>query len=205
MDTFIDALFTGDPPSLLLSTGADHAAVGSALRAGLMNETASRQAAKARAGRKALENLQVLEGLVLLWHDHWAPAHEIAQSREGETEHDLLHAILHRREGDFANAGYWFRRAGKHACYSILERNLAAADPALFRMKGSSDIAGLDSGIPGVVKGRWSPPDFIASVKAWAKRARGFRAGGDAGNETLVLRRIQAEEFRAFAAHLLET
>lgn len=198
MDTYIDALFTGDPPSLLLSTGADHAAVGSALRAGLMNETASRRAAKTMAGRTAPENLPVLEGLVLLWHDHWAPAHEIAQSREGEPEHDLLHAILHRREGDFANAGYWFRSAGKHACYSILERNLAAADSEAFRMNGRS-------GIPGLAKGRWSPPDFLASVEAWAKRAQGSRAGGDAGNESLVLRRTQAEEFRAFAAHLLES
>lgn len=207
MDTLIDALFTGDFPSLALFTGAAHAASGSSLRAGLMDESAARQAAKAMAGRAAPENLPVLEGLVLLWHDHWTPAHEIAQSREGEPGHDLLHAILHRREGDFANAGYWFRCAGKHACYPILERNLAAAEPARFRMKGGSgingfdaDIGGFASGIAGLEKGRWSPSGFLAAVRTWAK---GAQASGNDGSESLALRRIQAEEFRAFAAHLL--
>ncbi len=53
--------------------------------------------------------------LLALWHDangNWHEAHEIAQAREGVPEYDRLHAYLHRKEGDSANARYWYRRAG---------------------------------------------------------------------------------------------
>lgn len=44
----------------------------------------------------------------------WEPAHRIAQTVEG-TDGAWVHAWLHRIEGDPANAGYWYRRAGKPA------------------------------------------------------------------------------------------
>jgi hypothetical protein len=44
----------------------------------------------------------------------WEPAHRIAQAVEG-TDGAWVHAWLHRIEGDPANAGYWYRRAGKPA------------------------------------------------------------------------------------------
>jgi|SRR5476649_1266431 hypothetical protein len=50
-----------------------------------------------------------------LWWDakgDWAKAHECAQAQEDETG-AWVHAYLHRKEGDLANAGYWYRRAGK--------------------------------------------------------------------------------------------
>lgn len=52
--------------------------------------------------------------LQALWHDangDWEAAHNVAQAREGEPNHDRLHAYLHRKEGDEWNAGYWYRRA----------------------------------------------------------------------------------------------
>ena len=52
--------------------------------------------------------------LQALWYDakgRWEPAHDIAQSREGEPDYDRLHAYLHRKEGDRFNANYWYRRA----------------------------------------------------------------------------------------------
>jgi hypothetical protein len=50
--------------------------------------------------------------------------------------HDLLHrfqthdgaywhGIMHRMEGDSYNAGYWFRRIGKHAIFPELHREAA--------------------------------------------------------------------------------
>ncbi|MCB1494092.1 MAG: hypothetical protein KDJ77_20180 [Rhodobiaceae bacterium] len=40
-------------------------------------------------------------------------AHQICQAREGSPLYDWVHALVHRIEGDDANAGYWYRRAGK--------------------------------------------------------------------------------------------
>ncbi len=49
-----------------------------------------------------------------LWWDargDWAKAH--IQVDDGDTPQAMaVHAYLHRREGDLANASYWYRRAG---------------------------------------------------------------------------------------------
>jgi hypothetical protein len=50
-----------------------------------------------------------------LWWDakgDWSKAHDRAQAQEDEAG-AWVHAYLHRKEGDDANAGYWYRRAGK--------------------------------------------------------------------------------------------
>lgn len=41
----------------------------------------------------------------------WEPAHEIAQDIKTPIG-SWIHGFLHREEGDLANAGYWYRRAG---------------------------------------------------------------------------------------------
>ena len=43
----------------------------------------------------------------------WEKAHQICQAREGQPAFDWIHALVHRIEGDDANAGYWYRRAGQ--------------------------------------------------------------------------------------------
>jgi len=51
--------------------------------------------------------------LLALWHDgrgEWNRAHSVAQ----EIDDDIgawVHAYLHRKEGDLANAAYWYRNA----------------------------------------------------------------------------------------------
>ncbi|HTO80705.1 MAG TPA: hypothetical protein VMQ73_00655 [Methylomirabilota bacterium] len=53
--------------------------------------------------------------LQALWWDakgDWNKAHECAQAQEDD-EGNWVHAYLHRREGDAANAGYWYRRVRK--------------------------------------------------------------------------------------------
>ncbi len=40
-------------------------------------------------------------------------AHQICQMHEGSPLYDWIHALVHRIEGDDANAGYWYRRAGR--------------------------------------------------------------------------------------------
>ena len=43
----------------------------------------------------------------------WPSAHAVAQEHEGEAVADWLHAVVHRMEGDLANARYWYRRCGR--------------------------------------------------------------------------------------------
>lgn len=43
---------------------------------------------------------------------NWERAHLIAQD-VSTTDGSWVHAYLHRREGDEANAGYWYRQAGR--------------------------------------------------------------------------------------------
>jgi hypothetical protein len=48
-----------------------------------------------------------------LWHGlrgEWQAAHELAQAQD-DADGALVHAWLHRIEGDLANADYWYRRA----------------------------------------------------------------------------------------------
>lgn len=48
-----------------------------------------------------------------LWYDakdNWKLAHEIIQEVDDEKA-ALIHAYLHRKEGDLSNAEYWYNRA----------------------------------------------------------------------------------------------
>ena len=59
-----------------------------------------------------------------LWYERrgdWEKAHQIAQD-VGSAEGSLVHAYLHRREGDQGNAAYWYRRAGRPVNHAPLER-----------------------------------------------------------------------------------
>ena len=46
--------------------------------------------------------------------EDWQKAHQICQAHEGSPLFDWLHALVHRIEGDDANAEHWYRRAGKN-------------------------------------------------------------------------------------------
>jgi hypothetical protein len=71
--------------------------------------------------------------LQALWWDakqDWKQAHECVQADDG-TAGAWVHAYLHRREGDLANAGYWYRRAGQVAATNSLEDEWTAIARAL--------------------------------------------------------------------------
>ena len=61
--------------------------------------------------------------LQALWYEakgDWAKAHALAQ--EDATKNGaLVHAYLHRKEGDDSNAHYWYRRAGKDSSHLDLK------------------------------------------------------------------------------------
>lgn len=43
----------------------------------------------------------------------WEGAHAKAQGLEGDATADWLHAVLHKIEGDAANARYWYARVSQ--------------------------------------------------------------------------------------------
>lgn len=65
---------------------------------------------------RALPSPEGLAGPVLaLWldaHGRWDEAHRVVQD-DSSRNAAWVHALLHRREGDEANAAYWYRRAGR--------------------------------------------------------------------------------------------
>ncbi len=55
--------------------------------------------------------------LLALWYDaqnQWDKAHDTVQN-EGDAQSALVHAYLHRKEGDLWNAKYWYNKAGRSA------------------------------------------------------------------------------------------
>ncbi|MGB0578757.1 MAG: hypothetical protein ACPGVU_03550 [Limisphaerales bacterium] len=76
---------------------------------------------------------ELIRSLILLWHDHLEPSHEISQD-EHNPDGSLVHAIMHRREPDYSNAKYWWRSTGDHECFPAIARKvegLVANDPDL--------------------------------------------------------------------------
>src|SRR5262245_49015768 len=68
-----------------------------------------------------------LAGLWLLAND-LDSSHHISQELS-TPEGSFWHAVMHRREGDYGNAKYWFRRVGHHP---VLEALGSAWDPFVF-------------------------------------------------------------------------
>ena len=128
----------------------------------------------ARPGRLALA-AGLLQAL-----DFWEESHQAAQEANdlGESRFSpYWHAIAHRREPDPGNAGYWFRRVGKHPVFASLAE---AARPLL---NAHGDPALTDRLLKG---GAWDPMAFVAFCGSAPRDSRTEALG----------RRIQAAEMR---------
>lgn len=175
-DLFTSLLNTPEPPQL-----------GPGPRSGvqlLQPLQAAIDAAFAKRPTQELER-QTARGLVLLWHDHFDAAHEIVQHLE-TADASYVHAILHRREPDYSNSKYWFRRVRQHPCYEPL----AVETEKILQSSGADALR--SKLLPG---GRW---DAFAFVDACEEAAESRNA-----NAAEALRQVQAKEFALLLEHLV--
>lgn len=77
-------------------------------------------------------------GAVWLLYNYLDEAHTIFQTVESRSG-SYWHGIMHRREGDYSNAKYWFRRAAGHPVIDALARE--AARPPLASAQAAEQAA----------------------------------------------------------------
>lgn len=68
-------------------------------------------------------NNEIQKALTLINEGDWDGAHTLVQDGNDNLS-CLVHAYLHREEGDIGNAEYWYRRAGEQLPNNSLEEEL---------------------------------------------------------------------------------
>lgn len=98
------------------------------------------------------DETMALQSALLLANDDIEQAHRLAQEIHTPTG-SYLHGIMHRMEGDYENATYWFSRVGLHPCYVQIASELGI----------TSDLTNI------LDKGSWDPIRFTQEVKRVAQ------------------------------------
>ncbi|EAQ80192.1 hypothetical protein [Blastopirellula marina] len=132
------------------------------------------------AGGRPIRNREMadacLAGIWLLYN-YLEESHEISQNLPSSSG-SYWHAIMHRREPDYGNAKYWFRRVGRHPIMQDLAANAAkitSGEP----LDAATQF--LASGVD------WNPIAMVDGCEAVA-------LGRTLNQEMLI--RIAAEEWR---------
>ena len=104
------------------------------------------------------QRLSVIEAALWLVAGDLDRSHDISQDNSS-SEGSFWHGVMHRREGDFGNASYWFRRVGKHPVYSKL--GAAVREEAFL---GEAFLGPENS---------WNPYEFVDRCAEVVNRSKG--------------------------------
>jgi hypothetical protein len=99
---------------------------------------------------------------VWLLHDFLDESHTISQAIETPSG-SFWHGIMHRREGDFSNAKYWFRRVGRHPAFEAIGQRAAELAAARGEEQAVKKL---------ITGGAWDPFAFVDLCEAQV-RGRG--------------------------------
>ena len=147
-----------------------------------------------------------LASALLLWNDDLDASHTLSQALP-DAFGSWLHGTMHRREGDFPNSKYWFRRVGTHPGFVQMARRAGS----VLAEAGGTPKSGLAA-----LAERWDPFAFV-DLCAAASRHEGqvlpvaeadrldhllLRLGQDHGQRPLPKRR---QRIRFIRGHLGRT
>ena len=171
MASILSLLETPEPPHLTMKP-----------RAGTLSIAEVNAKIETLLGHSAMgrQERELARATVLLWHDHFDAAHEIAQDVEN-ADGSLLHGILHRREPDYGNARYWFRRVGRHRSFECIAGKLK-----VIFSKAPDDLVAKQI----VANDQWHPLTFVDFLEDNARRK-------DGAYDALI-REIQSAEIHCF-------
>jgi hypothetical protein len=93
---------------------------------------------------------------VWLLHDYLDESHTISQAIETPSG-SFWHGIMHRREGDFSNAKYWFRRVGRHPAFDAIGQRAAELGAARGEERALKSL---------INAGQWDPFTFVDLCEA---------------------------------------
>jgi hypothetical protein len=93
----------------------------------------------------ALRDKSTLEAGLWLYVDELERSHAVSQ-KLGRPSGSYWHAIMHRREGDFSNSHYWYRKIGQHPVISRID-------------------SGGGGAAAGTAIGGYEPHDFVDRVE----------------------------------------
>ncbi|MHC4996678.1 MAG: hypothetical protein ACYTGQ_16665 [Planctomycetota bacterium] len=133
------------PRRMVLDQGSPNVAAKPALRALTIEH--------AFAGRNVVDRDMAAACISGMWlyHDYHDKSHTFSQDIHTPTG-SFWHGIMHRREPDYWNSKYWFRKVGEHPVLP----GLASAAEEEAQVEGLSEtIAHLTSG------GRWDTAGFV--------------------------------------------
>lgn len=138
--------------------------------------------------------LAVISGLYL-WNGNLDRSHTISQDIDNATG-SYWHGIMHRMEGDYWNAKYWFRRVGLHPA---MQRLQAEAGSVLTgkRLDGLADTAAAMQLRAMSRAARWDAAAFVDAVEAQ-------QTGRGCGQAEALLQELQHLELSVLAAYCAE-